>query len=123
MSFIVKISNKNNGISLPGLSKDKADEIVKLLSGLQCITRIAVEWDHNTPTQEPLLEYHRKECAEVSHPIASIEEVIPVKKKRGRPKKQPVIEPKDEDADYRNLLNQDTRTGYDGGKVEGDLSQ
>lgn len=136
MMFTLKISNKTNGISIIDLSKDKADEVIRVLSGLQGIAKITISWDHQ---ELPTCEYPVQECAVVSQPIArdeniqyvanipppiaSIEEVVPkpAKKKRGRPKTQTSSEKIDADADYRNLLNQDTGTGYDGGKIEGDL--
>lgn len=130
MTFTVKISSSTNGIPLPGLSKEKADEIVQVLSGLTGIHRITMTWDQVLQPTAVSVEttYPEQECAITDYPIASIEEIKPKPTpKKVRKKKQTLLEKEDDikdddDADYKNQLKQNTRLG-DGGDYANESGQ
>jgi hypothetical protein len=82
ISIQVKLSAKSQAVTLKNLSKEQAHEITRLLTGIEGINRITVEWDepvNETPQYtrdtETLsddgptkIEYPDQPCAIVSHP-------------------------------------------------------
>jgi len=79
MTFTIKISNKNNAVSPTDLTKEQADDIVKVLLGMPGIHKITITWDQiPSPKSVPIkTTYPEQGCAIVDHPIASIEETEP----------------------------------------------
>ena len=45
ISIQVKLSAKSQAVTLKNLSKEQAHEITRLLTGIEGINRITVEWD------------------------------------------------------------------------------
>ena len=117
MIYKLQQSSKTNGIPLTFDTKDEMLNAVSVLIGNPGLHRLTLSWAPE-PQDEVNTKYPIQECVITDHPITSIEEIKPkpAPKKRGRPKKQTALET-DDDADYKNQLNQNTKPG-DGGDFE-----
>ena len=110
----MQTSSHNSGVTTKFQTMEDLLNAVSVFAGNQGLIRLTITWDSgNQKTEYPV-----QECVITDHPIASIEEIKlkPEPKKRGRPKKQTALET-DDDADYKNQLNQNTKPG-DGGDFE-----
>ncbi len=120
MIYKLQQSSKTNGIPLTFDTKEEMLDAASALIGNPGLHRLTLSWAPE-PQDEVNTKYPIQECAITDHPprlekMPGIEEVKPAPKKRGRPKKQTALET-DDDADYKNQLNQNTKPG-DGGDFE-----
>lgn len=125
MIYKLQQSSKTNGIPLTFDTKDEMLNAVSVLIGNPGLHRLTLSWAPE-PQDEVNTKYPIQECAITDHPqtdhqIASIEElqlsnkgmakpeaIKPAQKKKGMKKQASIT---DDDADYRKILNQDTRPG------------
>lgn len=124
MIYKLQQSSKTNGIPLTFETKEDTLNAISVLIGNLGLHRLTLSWEPEQP-DEVKTTYPEQECAITDHPpllekmpdiekdrpISSIEEIKPkpAPKKRGRPEKQTALTKKDDDANYRKILDQDTK--------------
>lgn len=133
MIYTLQESSKTNGITLTFDTKEDILDAISVLIGNPGLHKLTLSWEPTGPLPKSVAMktvYPEQDCAitdnppplekipgiEKDSPISSIEEIKPkpAPKKKGMKKQASIT---DDDASYKNILNQNTRLG-DGGDFE-----